>query len=651
MYGLFPHSLFYIHHSPGHYCLGPQEDPNHLSEPVVASSKRYGRIQKSFATDVFMDNPVFAFQAGICMIRDPRSLLVHGIYDRIRYPGTVIRRPRVCSLVSTPEEIRTIFSRSCGSPTITKAQQSYYALQEYLDVDTITMVRSHEKADESEVRCRSLIIYSDGIPPPGVGQFPLSQRLDRSETRLSNPIAPLEIDDDEQVVRTISQSPEQPRGSTLASHQREPVGLVHDRGPQILRLLWVLGAQLGLAVIDSPDVASVFVDRTILIASQWVSISLMAAPLFWTLCARYARLIPTQPIDYSLEDLPFQISNKMRFLTEKECGYFAIIVLIVWLSLGRWTERHVGRDFFRAMLEHVTPDTRKIENMTPVQRLRSRVFEWFQRRWDFCCPLFLQRRVFAPHWNRRSRDDLIKHIAFWKSQRVDEERKYAQPRNEGLFEDRQDSLCEIGWNNHPSTKIVVGSIVALFSFCSSSPLFGLNLVTIFSCSISLGMSISLHSMEKGRPGVNLNSTDSLLKSVNLATIVILAFLVGQLVGSSGGTLFLAEFVVTSISLILGGAGTISTGAMESWGCFFCLSSTAFWGYLFGRVALMDGVRQKRGGYSSILLSKAVLFLFFFWGLIFCVVNFSSPASLIVASPQVSVESKLPRDELAAKLLQ
>jgi hypothetical protein len=513
------------------------------------------------------------------------------------------------------------------------------------------MLRGIEQ-DESSYRDRSLVIYEDGIPPPGVGLFPLSQKTPSLATVLSDPI-PLNIDDDREFGHLPAQGLGNTRGAAHAAPVREPVVFANDQGPQIFRLLWVLGAQLGLAVIDSPDDASVFVDRNILIASQWVSISLMAAPLFWTLCARFFQLIPSQPINYSLEDLPFQLPNKMRFLTEKECGCFALVLLLVWLALGRWTERHVGRDFFRSMLEHVTPHATNTESITRLQRCRLRILESLQRCWDCCCPLFLQRQVFAPHWNRRSRDDVLKHISFWKSLQVEEKRKYARPsvRNGGNFEDGENEICEISWNDSSSIKVAFGLIVAIGSFCSSSPHFWLNLVTIFSCSISLGMSISLHSMEKGRPGVNVNNTDSLLKSVNLATVAILAFLLGQLVGSSGGTLFLAEFVVTSISLILGGAGTISTGAMESWGCFFCLSSTAFWGYLFGRVALMDGVRQKRGGYSSILLSKAVLFLFLFWCLVFCLTNFPSPVSLMIFIPQMPAETKLARDKLSAKLLQ
>lgn len=72
-------------------------------------------------------------------------------------------------------------------------------------------------------------------------------------------------------------------------------------------------------------------------------------------------------------------------------------------------------------------------------------------------------------------------------------------------------------------------------------------------------------MEKSASSVTVSSTTgSLITTLSLVTVVILAFLVGQLVGSSGGTMFLAEFIVTSVSLLLGGAGTISANAMESW---------------------------------------------------------------------------------------
>lgn len=145
--------------------------------------------------------------------------------------------------------------------------------------------------------------------------------------------------------------------------------------------------------------------------------------------------------------------------------------------------------------------------------------------------------------------------------------------------------------------------------------------------------MSLQSMEVGRQTKNSTGAHSTLKPLALNTIVIMSFLVGQLIGSSGGILFLAEFVVTTVSLVLGGAGTISASAMESWGCFFCLSSTAFWGYLFGRVALIDGIRHKRRRPSSSVLCVCLISIAALWLGTLWLWNWDLPPNLMIIRPR------------------
>lgn len=60
--------------------------------------------------------------------------------------------------------------------------------------------------------------------------------------------------------------------------------------------------------------------------------------------------------------------------------------------------------------------------------------------------------------------------------------------------------------------------------------FLLNALTVFSSSISLGISKLLQSMETGRAGVTISTTGSFVEVLILVTIAILGFLVGQLVG-------------------------------------------------------------------------------------------------------------------------
>ena len=145
--------------------------------------------------------------------------------------------------------------------------------------------------------------------------------------------------------------------------------------------------------------------------------------------------------------------------------------------------------------------------------------------------------------------------------------------------------------------------------------------------------MSLQSMEVGRRTSN-SSTSSrpIITPLTLNTVIIAFFLVGQLVGSSGGVLFLAEFVVTTMSLLLGGAGTISASAMESWGCFFCLSSTAFWGYLFARVALIDGIRHKRRRPSSVVLCACLVGIAGLWVASLWMWTWEMPPNLIIVRP-------------------
>ncbi len=89
--------------------------------------------------------------------------------------------------------------------------------------------------------------------------------------------------------------------------------------------------------------------------------------------------------------------------------------------------------------------------------------------------------------------------------------------------------------------------------------------------------------------------------------------VGQVIGSSGGVNFLAEFIVTSTSFLLGGVATISSSAVESWLVFASLSTAAFWGFLFARIGLLDGMKiHTRTPSSSFLLRSSLVVVTVVW---------------------------------------
>lgn len=75
----------------------------------------------------------------------------------------------------------------------------------------------------------------------------------------------------------------------------------------------------------------------------------------------------------------------------------------------------------------------------------------------------------------------------------------------------------------------------------------------------------------------------------------------KMVGSSGGILFLAEFIVTSISMLLGGGGTMSVDTMLSWFTFIFHLTFAALGFFIGRAAIERGIKRQKGCRSWIVL--------------------------------------------------
>ena len=85
-----------------------------------------------------------------------------------------------------------------------------------------------------------------------------------------------------------------------------------DVGPRVINLLWLLSARLGWRVDDGRRPGAMFVNRGILIAAQWLANTLAALPLALSLTARFALLVPSVPLDYHLDGLPYTVRKRMR---------------------------------------------------------------------------------------------------------------------------------------------------------------------------------------------------------------------------------------------------------------------------------------------------------------------------------------------------
>ena len=704
-------------HSPGLYRLGAQDDPNHIDEQEIfgtrssvgsrgSSPKRLQRINWRHA-DVFKQDAVCAVACAMSMIHAPRSLLLHGVYDRLEPPGTICRR-------ASSWDFEIIFSCPNDAPDLRLARLlTHRCLQEFEGiVSKLPMLGSFGKKSQrrsafcsrdrilenslqktlksytilgwksvsielNEIDPEGLASLVDGtilcvsyqeqfiqnVPDAGCGRFVLStiEALPHLPPIDNVRVSPLSFYTPDEInaaaigatlnVRVSSNRASRP-GPTINRQLQGQAGRVQigDRAdnpidqegggvgaPRIINLLWLISFHIGWSVDDDRKPGAHHVERGILIATQWLSNTLMALPLFLTLVARYLMFITPSPLDYHLEGLPYVEAKRMKYLSANECGWAAVIVILLYLVLGRFSERNVCRSFNRAMLE-VVPDPRYDERRSPFQKYCSVMLLRCQRIYDSITPHFIQTKTFSPRWNRRNRHDVEKFIIQSKSCDYREHRSFFHAASGTGCGTIDIKSLQLDGSLQPNisfvAKVLIGFLVSVGSFSACSPHFSLNLITSFYSSIALGLSMSLQYMEQGNGSI---SSRRIFKPMRLNVVIITSFLFGQLVGSSGGILFLAEFVVTTISLLLGGAATISTNAVESWMTFFFMSATSFVGYLFARVALVDNTRNKRGGVPSLLLLLSIVvlscltvctFLFLEWEI--------PPTALIVRVPTIAL---------------
>eukprot|EP00980_Cylindrotheca_fusiformis_P020331 scaffold7344_cov145-Cylindrotheca_fusiformis.AAC.29 len=304
----------HLAHNGGRFCLGPQEDPNHLRQQ---DSSRLRRKQKGLATDMFMDDPISGFQSAFCVLYDPRSLLIHGMFDRVPYPGTVVRRPKLPRLPALGASVCP-FESTLESFIESPGKLSYYEFQDSLDLESLLIVDSicgRRVNQKPHLYPKSLQHFLCNIPPPGAGRFPLSSVAVESGDAGDGSTIQEHKFGEELVSDSLP-------GTTDAGDEGLQTPIVVNQGhvindgiqrPRLVRILRAMSIYMGLADDDYHGGDSLYADRRILISAQWMSISLMTAPLFCTLIARFASWVPATPVEYKLRGLPYTVESEMRY--------------------------------------------------------------------------------------------------------------------------------------------------------------------------------------------------------------------------------------------------------------------------------------------------------------------------------------------------
>ena len=187
------------------------------------------------------------------------------------------------------------------------------------------------------------------------------------------------------------------------------------------------------------------------------------------------------------------------------------------------------------------------------------ICELMQRLYDNACPWVIQRQLFVPRWNRRSGQEVMDSIAYQRSVDYREHRCDAaacppihivciilQPFYSFMNRSSFSAVYGSGRALSNSSRYlgfwsyVLGLSFAILSFLACSPHFVVNSLTVFCCSLSFGMSMSVESLENVRRTTR-QGVLSMVKPRRLNTLVIGYILVGQLVGGSGGKSLFGSF--------------------------------------------------------------------------------------------------------------
>lgn len=170
-----------------------------------------------------------------------------------------------------------------------------------------------------------------------------------------------------------------------------------------------------------------------------------------------------------------------RYLSSYECGWFAILILLLWLSLGRHAERCINRTYERTMLDN-TRAHRRDSKRSQIHIHAQPLSLWIQIIYDALCPLVIQRKVFLPEWNKHSLKTIVNDIQHTRSIDNREQRFLFHAKDDQRAGDR---ILPTTKPVSPSLKVLLCCMVGLGSFTAVSPHFIQNFCTVFFGSIGM----------------------------------------------------------------------------------------------------------------------------------------------------------------------
>jgi len=261
------------------YSFGQQIDPNHILH------------HSQFYSDIFNDDLKQAISTSLAVFHDPKSIALHGVYDRA-HSSDLVRSPFLPHFLFLP----VIHDMKKNVPHST--------LKEKLQHDkTVRLSNSRLNRPWNDPDPDGLFVMNKASCFKNSDEHHVSS-MDRYLMEILPPGLPSKAKN-----ASVSSESRQhdPQNANLNLQQIPPRNNIRSRVYSISTL-----ACSYIGWNEKCNNGAPMVNRRILIALQWWSNSFLFFPLIFTLTARWMEWITTTPLDYDLDGLPFEGNKKMR---------------------------------------------------------------------------------------------------------------------------------------------------------------------------------------------------------------------------------------------------------------------------------------------------------------------------------------------------
>lgn len=266
-------------------------------------------IQCASFMDEFQENSTYGLRLAARILSDPQTVSSFGVYERIKYPGTLCRRSQIPCLPDFSVPGVRMPKMKLKALISSRQKLAYYRANNALDMEALCFVDSfcRHHANSHCMNPSPQPAFPGRTKPPEPDEISVHS-MEELKNLYSTPTAAAS---EARVLQEL------PRNDGAFDNFDIPVQQNGGRRriPRLVRLFIYLSNRIGLFVENETNASPRFVNRHVLISIHWISITLMAFPLFATLFARYVMMIPATPVDYSLEGLPFSVENELRYDT------------------------------------------------------------------------------------------------------------------------------------------------------------------------------------------------------------------------------------------------------------------------------------------------------------------------------------------------